>query len=551
MTNAAGRVTLEPAGAQKVDLGVSRGTVAWAPPSRMDKQLNDMNRSSRFFLARQSAALTSLAVMVALEATRLASAAPAAAGTNPTPRLNIQETPINRELKAATSVAPVVKKVAPSVVNIYSTLTVRERPNPLLSDPFFRRFFGGDAEGQSQPRTRREQSLGSGVIVSPDGYILTANHVVEGADKVKVALASGEKEFDAKIIGTDSATDTAVLKVDGKNLPAVTIADSDKLEVGDVVLAIGNPFGVGQTVTMGIVSGLGRGGFGINNYENFIQTDAAINLGNSGGPLVDAEGRLVGINTWIISGSGGSQGLGFAVPINMARYAMERLIREGKVTRGYLGLELQPEMTPELAKQFNLPGIDGALVTKVEAESPAARAGFVEGDFVVEFNGQKVKDMRHLRLMVSETLPGRKVTLKVVRNGSQKTLMATLEEMPNEQLASRGQDRPAKRSKSNTDSLDGVEVTDLDAQARREAGVPRNIHGALVTNVDQDSNAADAGLRAGDVIVGINRQPVRNADEAVALSDKAKGERILLRIWRGGDGGGGVLWLPVDNTKRK
>ena len=175
------------------------------------------------------------------------------------------------------------------------------------------------------------------MIVSPDGYILTANHVVEGADKVKVALASGEKEFDAKVIGTDPATDTAVLKVDGKNLPAVTIADSDKLEVGDVVLAVGNPFGVGQTVTMGIVSALGRGGFGINNYENFIQTDAAINLGNSGGPLVDAEGRLVGINTWIISGSGGSQGLGFAVPINMARYAMERLISDGKVARGYLG----------------------------------------------------------------------------------------------------------------------------------------------------------------------------------------------------------------------
>lgn len=551
MTNAAGRVTLEPAGAQKVDLGVSRGTVAWAPPSRMDKQLNDMNRISRFSLARQSAALTSLAVLVALEAASLASAAPAAAGTNPTPRLNIQETPINRELKAATSVAPVVKKVAPSVVNIYSTLTVRERPNPLFSDPFFRRFFGGDAEGQSQPRTRREQSLGSGVIVSPDGYILTANHVVEGADKVKVALASGEKEFDAKIIGTDSATDTAVLKVDGKNLPAVTIADSDKLEVGDVVLAIGNPFGVGQTVTMGIVSGLGRGGFGINNYENFIQTDAAINLGNSGGPLVDAEGRLVGINTWIISGSGGSQGLGFAVPINMARYAMERLIREGKVTRGYLGLELQPEMTPELAKQFNLPSINGALVTKVEPDSPAGKAGFEEGDFVTEFNGQPVKDMRHLRLMVSQTVPGKKVTLKLVRNGKEKTLTATLGEIPREALARSNSAQPRGRGESKTDALDGVEVTDLDAQARREAGVPGNIRGALVTAVEPDSNAAEAELRAGDVIVGINRQPVHNADEAVALSDKAKGERILLRIWRGGEGGGGILWLSVDNTKRK
>ena len=304
----------------------------------MVEQLNDMNRIPRYFFAVRSAALSSLMVLCALQAALLADAAPEPAKANPAPKLNIQDTPINRSLKAATSVAPVIKKVAPSVVNIYSTVTIRERPNPLFSDPFFRRFFGEDSGDQTQPRTHREQSLGSGVIVSPDGYILTANHVVEGADKVKVALASGEKEFDAKVIGTDPATDTAVLKVDGKNLPAITIADSDKLEVGDVVLAIGNPFGVGQTVTMGIVSALGRGGFGINNYENFIQTDAAINLGNSGGPLVDAEGRLVGINTWIISRSGGSQGLGFAVPINMARYAMERLISEGKVTRGYLGL---------------------------------------------------------------------------------------------------------------------------------------------------------------------------------------------------------------------
>ena len=334
------------------------------------------------------------------------------------------------------------------MVNIYSTVTIQERPNPLLNDPFFRRFFGDDSGGQSQPRTHREQSLGSGVIVSPDGYILTANHVVEGADKVKVALASGEKEFDAKIIGTDPATDTAVLKVDGKNLPAITIADSDKLEVGDVVLAVGNPFGVGQTVTMGIVSGLGRGGFGINNYENFIQTDAAINLGNSGGPLVDAEGRLVGINTWIISRSGGSQGLGFAVPVNMARYAMERLISEGKVTRGYLGLGLQPEMTPELAKEFNLPNMNGALVTTVEPDSPAAKAGFKEADFVTEFNGQKVKDMRHLRLLVSQTAPGKTVKLKILRDGKEKTLTATLAEIPREMLARSGQAQPSERGKS-------------------------------------------------------------------------------------------------------
>jgi len=506
-----------------------------------------MNRIPRFFFALRSVSVSSLAALVVLQAALVDGAAPEAAKANPEPKLNIQAAPINRELKAATSVAPVVKKVAPSVVNIYSTVTIHERPNPLLSDPTFRRFFGDDSGAQSQPRTRRAQSLGSGVIVSPDGYILTANHVVDGADKVKVALASGEKEFDARIIGTDPPTDTAVLKVDGKNLPAVAIADSDKLEVGDVVLAIGNPFGVGQTVTMGIVSALGRGGFGISSYEDFIQTDAAINVGNSGGPLVDAEGRLVGINTWIISRTGGSQGLGFAVPINMARYAMERLIREGKVTRGYLGLVLQQEMTLELAKEFKLPSMHGALVTTVDPHSPAGKAGFEDGDFVTEFNGQKVKDMMHLRVMVSQTAPGTKATLKVVRDGKEKTLTATLGELPKEGLARNGQTHPGERGQSKTDALDGVEVADLDAQARSEAGVPGSVRGALVVKVDEDSNAAEAGLQPGDVVVEINRQPVRSADDAVAMSEKAKSDRIRLRVWRGG----AMLYLSVDNTKRK
>jgi serine protease Do len=509
-----------------------------------------MNRISEFFFTMRPAALSSLVVFIALQMGSPAGAAPAAAKANPAPRLTVQETPINRDLKAATSVAPVVKKVAPSVVTIYSTVTIRERPNPLFNDPFFRRFFGDDSGSQSQPRKHREQSLGSGVIVSSDGYILTANHVVEGADEVKVALASGEKEFNAKVIGTDPATDTAVLKVDGKSLPAITIADSDKLEVGDVVLAVGNPFGVGQTVTMGIVSALGRGGFGINNYENFIQTDAAINLGNSGGPLVDAEGRLVGINTWIISGSGGSQGLGFAVPINMARYAMERLISEGKVTRGYLGVMIQ-DVTPELANEFKLKEPTGALVGDVVPKGPADKAGFKDGDVVLDYNGKKVLDSRRLRLAVAETRPGSNVPVKILRDGKEKTLTATLGEIPKEVLARSGQGRPGERGQSKTDALDGVEVTDLDAQARREADVPSNVRGALVTNVDQDSNAADAGLRAGDVVIEINRQPVRNADEAVALSEKAKGDRILLRVWRRGEGGGGMLYLTVDNTKRK
>jgi serine protease Do len=490
--------------------------------------------------------LSGVVVVVAFQAPVLGAAEPL-----PALKLDLRDTSSSRDTGLVRSVAPVVKKVAPSVVNIYSTVTVHDGASRLSDDPFFRHFFGDNAPPQTKPRSRHEQSLGSGVIVSHDGYILTANHVVEGAEKVKVALASGDTEFDAQIVGMDAATDTAVLKVDATNLPAATIADSDKLEVGDMVLAIGNPFAVGQTVTLGIVSALGRGGFNVNSYEDFIQTDAAINPGNSGGALVDAEGRLVGINTWIISRTGGFQGLGFAVPINMARYVMERLIRDGKVTRGYLGLWLQPEMSPELAKQFSLPTMSGALVTTVDPNSPAAKAGFKQGDFVTDFDGQKVKDMRHMRLMVSETAPGMKVTMKILRDGQQKTLSATLGELPREAQASPHPTQQTQPSPSGKDALDGVDVTDLNAQVRREVSVPAEVQGALVTNVKPDSNAADAGLQAGDVIVEIDRKPVKTADKAVTFSEKANGDRILLRIWRGGEGGGGMLFLSVDNIRHK
>jgi serine protease Do len=506
--------------------------------------------------AGRAAAWLALTAFAILPPALIAKPTQPAGATNPPAHLKIDESPLRHEVKAATSFAPVIKKVAPSVVNIYSTMTVRERALPLFNDPMWRHFFGDQFGDQSRPRTHREEGLGSGVIVTPDGYILTANHVVEGAEKIQVALASGEKEFDAKVVGTDPATDTAVVKIDGKDLPAITIADSDKLEVGDVVLAVGNPFAVGQTVTMGIVSGLGRGGFGINNYENFIQTDAAINPGNSGGALVDAEGRLVGINTAIFSRSGGNQGVGFAVPLNMARYVMDRLIKEGKVTRGYLGLSLQPEVTPALAKQFGLPNTEGALVTSVQPDSPAAKAGFKDGDFVTAFDGHKVTDMRQLRLLASQTAPGTKVTLQLVRDGKEKTLSLTLGTMP-EEYASQGTGiQPPEHTHSDMDSLDGVEVTDLsdmDARTRRQTGVPSHLEGALVTSVQPDSNSAAAGLKAGDVIVSIDRHPVHNAQEAVSLSDQAKGEVILLRLWRSnpGGGGGGMLYLTVDNLKRK
>lgn len=478
---------------------------------------------------------------------------------NPPAQLTVQSTPINRDTKAPVSFAPVFKKVGPSVVNIYSTMTIKERGNPLFNDPILRRFFGDQFGGQ--PRQRKAQSLGSGVIVSPNGYILTASHVVEGAEKVKISLASGDLEYDAKIVGTDPPTDIAVLKLDTKtDLPALALADSDKLEVGDLVLAVGNPFGVGQTLTLGIVSGLGRGGFGINGYEDFIQTDAAINPGNSGGALVDAEGRLVGINTAILSGSGGFMGVGFAVPINMARFVMDRLITTGKVTRGYLGINIQP-FSPELAKEFHLPNqSSGVLVGGVSPNSAAAKAGLRGGDVITELNGKPVTDPRNLQLQVAGLAPGTKVNLQVLRSepGGKpvtRTLAATLGELPEDALAAMGgRTAPEEESsgKQNMDALDGVEVTDIDQAVRRELNIPRALRGALIVNVDPASAAAEAGVRKGDVIVEINRQPVKNADEAVALSEKVKGDRVLLLVWsRAAGGSGGTRYIAVENAKEK
>lgn len=481
------------------------------------------------------------------------------AKTNPPPRLLIQDAPINREARAPISFAPVIKKVEPSVVNIYSTMTVKERPNPLLNDPFLRRFFGEQFGDQSQPRGHKAESLGSGVIVSPDGYILTANHVVEGAESVKVALASGDKEYDAKVIGTDPPTDVAVLKIDTqKKLPAMPIGDSDKLEVGDMVLALGNPFAVGRTVTMGIVSAVGRGGLGMVGYENFIQTDAAINPGNSGGGLVDAEGRLVGINTMIVSRNGGFQGIGFAVPINMARYVMERLVEFGKVTRGFLGINIQA-VTPELAKEFHLPeDTGGVLVGGVSPNGPAAKAGLKEGDDIVELNGKKVTSPDTLRLAVAQTPPGTRVNLRVLRSEGagrpvEQSLSVTLAELPQELLASQSRSGSGQGNQpGNMDALDGVEVADIDRAARQQFGIPATLHGAVVVNVDESSSAAEAGLRPGDVILEINRQPVRNAQDAVALSEKVKGSQVLLRVWsQGPNGQNGTRYIVVENPKHK
>lgn len=529
-----------------------------------------MKRFSRVMFGVWSAVIGGVIVFAAMQRTSQGRE------TNSPPEIKVEDTPIEREAHGVTSYASIVKHVAPSVVNIYSSRTVSEREmNPFFNDPFFRHFFGpndnnnnnndnnnDEEQGQGNRSRRRQQhplraqSLGSGVIISADGYILTANHVVAGADEIKVALADGGKEFTAKVIGTDAPTDVAVLKIPAKDLPIVTIADSDKLEVGDVVLALGNPFGVGQTVTMGIVSGLGRTSLDINRggYEDFIQTDAAINPGNSGGALVDADGRLVGINTAIFSESGGYQGVGFAVPVNLARSVMEQLVKSGKVTRGYLGVEIQ-SLTPDLAAEFNLTDESGALVSDIRPNAPAAKAGLEDGDVILEVDGKKVTDSSQLRLRISETPPGTKVTLKYLRseNGgkpAERTTTVVLGTLPGEPNA-RGENEPSEEKGSNYDSLDGVEVTDIDSEARQQYGIPKSVQGAVVTSVDENSNAADAGLQQGDVILEINRQPVRSADDAVKLSDKAHGSRVLLHIWRQTAGQGGRFYITVDNTKKK
>lgn len=484
----------------------------------------------------------------------LVSATSLADEDNPAPQFNVQTAPINRQTGGATSYAPIIKQAAKSVVNIYSTRTVHMHVSPLFNDPFFQQFFGGGQGGQGgqngRTLTRREESLGSGVVVSPNGYILTANHVVQGAQQVKVAFAGDHnKEYTAKVIGTDPATDVAVLKIDENDLPAITIADSDKLEVGDVVLAMGNPFGVGQTVTMGIVSALGRTSLGITEFEDFIQTDAAINPGNSGGALVDAEGRLVGINDAIMTRSGGYQGVGFAIPINQARSVMETLIKYGKVTRGYLGISLQPEITPDLQQEFNLPDQKGAMVGGVLPDTPAAKAGLQSGDVIRAVNGKPVTDAQQLRLMIAQLAPGTKVELTVLRSEpgkkpNEERVEMALGTLPAELAQGQQPSAQGQQNESGQDALAGVEVADLDSSVREQFNIPQDVRGAVVTNVDPNSTAAEAGLQQGDVILDINRHAIRNADDAVEWSHKVTTKRVLLRIWRNG----GSFYLTVESS---
>ena len=322
----------------------------------------------------------------------------------------------------------------------------------------------------------------------------------------------------------------------------VPMADSEQVEVGDVVLAIGNPFGVGQTVTTGIVSATGRGNLGIEDYEDFIQTDAAINPGNSGGALVDVEGRLIGINTAIYSRTGGNQGIGFAIPSDLAHDVMTSLIKDGKVTRGYLGVMIQ-DVTPALAKEFKLKDAAGALIGDVVPKGPADKAGLKQADVVLEFNGKKVPDSRRLRLMVGTVKPGTAVPVKILREGSTKSLEVTVQQQPGTEEIAKG-DGPANPDNG---TLNGVSVSDLDPEARQQMKIPEHITGAVITEVEPGSPAAEAGLKAGDVIQEINRHPVKTAEEAVKLTETPKDKVTLLRVWSNG----GSRYVVVDESKAR
>lgn len=424
----------------------------------------------------------------------------------------------------------VVDPALPAVVNISSTKMVKTQnnfPGFMFDDPFFRQFFG-DRPGQRQatPQTEREYSLGSGVIVNPDGYILTNNHVVSGASDIEV-FTRDNKKYKAKVIGTDSRTDVAVLKVDASGLPSLTLGDSSRLKVGDVVFAIGDPFGVGETATMGIVSATGRGlGGAIEHYEDFIQTDAAINPGNSGGALLDLHGDLIGINTAILTGGGGgNQGVGFAIPVNMARNVMQQIVEHGKVIRGHLGVAIQG-VDADMAKAFGLSQGGGALVAEVTPGSPAAKAGIERGDIILELNGKAVSDPGDLSVRIAELAPGSVAHLQVSRNGKAQDINVTLGELTEKEEAAAGQE-------AGESALHGVQVENITPAVARDLGVSTNLAGVVVSSVDPSSPAAAAGVDRGDIIREINHKVIHNVNEYERTLSGMRGQAVLLLITRG------------------
>ncbi len=434
----------------------------------------------------------------------------------------------------------IAKSVKPAVVNIAATRTGKAGEGPQASpfdDPFFRRFFGDELK-RDIPKERKERGQGSGVIVDPSGVIITNNHVVNKADDIRVVL-SDKREFKAKLIGTDSKTDIAVIKIEATGLSPIAWADSDQLEVGEFVLAVGSPFGLTQTVTMGIVSAVGRASMGIAEYEDFIQTDAAINPGNSGGALVNIRGELVGINTAIFSQSGGNMGIGFAVPSNLARSIMDQLVGTGKVVRGWLGVSIQ-DLSPELAAQFGITETKGVLVSDVMDDSPAKKAGFERADVIVEFDGKSMDSPTHLRNAVAQTPLGKKVPIKLIRDKKSKVLEVTIVEQPKSMSQAGAEDNA--ESIAPTGVLSDLEVRELTEELTSRYGIKSAERGVVVTRVKPGSTAEEMGVREGDMILEVNRKAVTSVkvyervmsglpkDQAVLLLVKRQGRSIYLTL---------------------
>jgi len=390
----------------------------------------------------------------------------------------------------------------------------------MMDDPFWRRFFNG-------PSQQEQNNLGSGVIVSSDGYILTNNHLVGGASDVKVILHDG-RELDAEVVGADSRSDVAVIRVDSGDLPEITLGSSAGLRLGETVIAIGYPFGIGQTVTKGIISAQGKS-LGLVECEDFIQTDAAINPGNSGGALINEKGELIGINTAIASRSGGSQGIGFAIPIDFARSIMDKLIKDGRVVRGYVGVYPE-EITSDMVDYFDLSGKEGVLVTNVGSDTPAEKAKIKRGDVIVEFDGKKITGVEQFRMLAADAVPGQKVDVVLVRDGKKKTVSLEVGEKPEENAG--------RAVESNAEAISplflGVGLQNIQDDYRESLGLPDDINGVIVTDVQQGTPAAKAGLKRADVIVEVDKKQIENLDDFRKVMDDYDKDKVMVVIFRGG-----------------
>lgn len=439
------------------------------------------------------------------------------------------------------SYADTVDHVAPAVVTVHASRREKVAQQfPFSEDPFFRWFFGQQGNRQSQGGGQQqeeiERALGSGVIVRSDGHILTNHHVIDGAQEISVDLPD-RRTFKAKLIGSDTPSDLAVLKIDASNLPVLALGDSDKVRVGDVCLAVGNPLGIGETVTAGIISAKGREtGVSDGSFEDFLQTDAPINRGNSGGALVNTAGELIGISSQIISPSGGNIGIGFAIPSNMAKSVMEQLISTGKVARGQLGVTAQ-YINSDLAASLGMKDVKGVLISHVVAGGPADRAGLKQGDVILSLNGAPVNDVNELRNKVAASSPGSEVALTILRNGSQQQIRVKLGEFKPQSGASGDQSGVSEGTAGKL----GVSVEPLTADLARQIGVPRNTQGLVVNNVDPTGAAADAGIQTGDVIQQVNQQPVRSASDIGPALRRSGNRPALVVIDRKGQ----TIFVPV------